>query len=223
MTRLALEVDASANQEQVETLVRDLQDRADPIADEAEVLAEGHQITVTLTGASEEAAEALTTPPPSLAIALGTEFVADDAPEDCADATPVDGFACDAVGSMHEVTDLVVLDPLQRVEETTEHIGIDLTLGANAEVLAALSGDAACRRDRGDFTNLLLVLDNEILFSAALSPGVECGVGIVGGKMQMSLGADATPDEAQSLVAELRRAGLPQYRIATVEQLRPEG
>jgi preprotein translocase subunit SecD len=84
---------------------------------------------------------------------------------------------------------------------------------AGADAFAQVTADLACERDQGQLGLFAIVLDNRVESAPGVNPGVACGVGIVGGQAQISVGAGGAQDqgqaEAQDLALVLKTGALP--------------
>ncbi|MTV25505.1 protein translocase subunit SecD [Nitriliruptoraceae bacterium ZYF776] len=85
---------------------------------------------------------------------------------------------------------------------------------------AAITGELACARDRGEPGLLGIVLDNVVESAPTMNPTVACDVGITGGEGQITVGGGE--DEAQDLALVLRAGALPlTLEAATFETVSP--
>jgi preprotein translocase subunit SecD len=103
-------------------------------------------------------------------------------------------------------------------------VGLALDSQGAAE-FAAITGELACERDRGEPGLLAIVLDQIVESAPAMNPGVACGVGITGGDAQITVGAGSLQEqevEARDLALVLRTGALPiSLEPATFETVSP--
>ena len=213
------EVEPSADPEQVAHLASVLEDRGHEVAQDVDTRIERHEVVVTLMGADEQAVDVLTEPGPVLALGLGEPGIADGQPARCEEGPVGATGACDADGMLYdvEVATPVDLDGTVEVQAEPPVVSIELA-PEGAWVLEDLSSDAACRRDRGEPTMLLILMDADILMSATPAAGVRCQEGIREGALSLTFGAEATVNEAEELAARLYQTALPEFWVTTIEQ-----
>jgi preprotein translocase subunit SecD len=94
------------------------------------------------------------------------------------------------------------------------------------EEFAAITGELACDRDAGQPGLLAIVLDGVVESAPTMNPDVRCGVGITGGRAQITTGAGLSlqeqQQEAEDLALVLRTGALPiSLEPATFETVSP--
>jgi preprotein translocase subunit SecD len=95
-----------------------------------------------------------------------------------------------------------------------------------AEEFAAITGELACERDLGQPGLLAIVLDGVVESAPSMNPDVRCGVGITGGRAQITTGSglplEEQRQEAEDLALVLRTGALPiSLEPATFETVSP--
>jgi preprotein translocase SecF subunit len=95
-----------------------------------------------------------------------------------------------------------------------------------AQEFAAITGELACERDAGRPGLLAIVLDQVVESATTMNPDVRCGVGITGGRAQITTGAGLSLEEqrqeAEDLALVLRTGALPiSLEPATFETVSP--
>ena len=85
--------------------------------------------------------------------------------------------------------------------------------GEGADRFAAVTGELACARDRGEAGMLAIVLDGVVESAPVMNPDVGCGIGLTGGSATITVGATGSPEEqeaeARDLALILRTGSLP--------------
>lgn len=94
------------------------------------------------------------------------------------------------------------------------------------EEFAAITAELACDRDAGRPGLLAIVLDGVVESAPTMNPDVRCGVGITGGRAQITTGAGLSlqeqQQEAEDLALVLRTGALPiSLEPATFETVSP--
>ena len=93
-------------------------------------------------------------------------------------------------------------------------VSIDFT-GAGDRAWAALTGKAACAPPGDPRRRVAIVLDGQVISSPQVDPSVQCDVGIVGGRTQIT--GSYTPTEAADLAALIKGGALP-VPVEIIEQ-----
>ena len=94
------------------------------------------------------------------------------------------------------------LDPMG----TSRFVGIDFT-GSGDRSWSKLTADAACAPPGDPKRRVAIVLDEAVISSPQVDPSVQCGLGIVGGRTQIT--GDFSAAEAADLAALIKGGALP--------------
>jgi SecD/SecF fusion protein len=97
---------------------------------------------------------------------------------------------------------------------TSRYVGIDFT-GKGDRAWSKLTADAACAPAGDPKRRVAIVLDGAVISSPQVDPSVQCGVGIVGGRTQIT--GDFTATEAADLAALIKGGALP-VPVEVIEQ-----
>jgi SecD/SecF fusion protein len=89
---------------------------------------------------------------------------------------------------------------------TRRFVSIDFT-GEGGRLWEQLTAQAACQPLGDDRRRVAIVLDGEVITSPQVNPDVQCGVGIQGGRTQIT--GDFTLEEASELAALIEGGALP--------------
>jgi SecD/SecF fusion protein len=93
-------------------------------------------------------------------------------------------------------------------------VSVDFT-GSGVQAWETLTGEAACQPVGDPRRRIAIVLDEEVISSPQVDPGVPCNVGIVGGSTQIT--GQFTPEEAQDLAILIKGGALP-VPVEIIEQ-----
>jgi SecD/SecF fusion protein len=97
---------------------------------------------------------------------------------------------------------------------TSRYVGIDFT-GSGDRAWTKLTADAACAPPGDPGRRIAIVLDGDVISSPQVDPSVRCGVGIVGGRTQITGSFNAK--EAADLAALIKGGALP-VPVTVIEQ-----
>ena len=94
------------------------------------------------------------------------------------------------------------------------YVTVEFT-GAGQTAWEQLTGQAACAPPADPTRRVVIVLDEEVISSPQVDPGVPCGVGITGGSTQIT--GQFSEDQAQDLAALVQGGALP-VPVEVIEQ-----
>jgi SecD/SecF fusion protein len=93
-------------------------------------------------------------------------------------------------------------------------VTVDFT-GAGQDAWEQLTGQAACAPPGDPTRRIAIALDDEVITSPQVDPGVPCGVGITGGTTRIT--GDFSQEEAENLAALIQGGALP-VPVEVIEQ-----
>ncbi|MDT7547160.1 MAG: SecD/SecF fusion protein [Actinomycetota bacterium] len=97
---------------------------------------------------------------------------------------------------------------------TSRYVGIDFT-GKGDRAWTKLTADAACAAPGDPRRRIAIVLDGDVISSPQVDPSVRCGVGIVGGRTQIT--GSFSAKQADDLAALIKGGALP-VPVTVIEQ-----
>ncbi|MCW2572051.1 MAG: secD [Frankiales bacterium] len=97
---------------------------------------------------------------------------------------------------------------------TSRYVAIDFT-GKGERAWTKLTADAACAAPGDPRRRIAIVLDGDVISSPQVDPSVRCGVGIVGGRTQIT--GSFSAKEADDLAALIKGGALP-VPVTVIEQ-----